>query len=78
MATRTLDLPEAPCSQAASRLAADCPCCGAPLRLRQPRQTRALLTGCSTDPSCAVTAPHDPRDGRSRWHVRRASRRGGA
>ena len=61
MATRILDLPETPCAQAASRLAADCPCCGAPLVLRQNRQTAALFTGCSAYPSCAFAEPHDPR-----------------
>jgi ssDNA-binding Zn-finger/Zn-ribbon topoisomerase 1 len=50
MATLTLALPEAPRAQAAHRLAADCPCCGAPLVLRQHRQTEALLTGCSLVP----------------------------
>ena len=61
MATLTIDLPEAPRVQAAYRLAADCPHCGAPLVLRQNRQTRALFTGCSAYPSCAFTEPHDPR-----------------
>ena len=61
MATLTLDLPEAPRAQAAYRLAADCPCCGAPLVLRQNRQTEALFTGCSAYPHCAFTEPHDPR-----------------
>ena len=45
VATLTLDLPEAPRAQAAYRLAADCPCCGAPLVLRQNRQTEALFSG---------------------------------
>ena len=61
MATRILDLPEAPRAQAAYRLAADCPCCGAPLGLRQNRQTAALFAGCSSYPSCAFAEPHDPR-----------------
>lgn len=61
MATLTLDLPEAPQAQAAYRLAADCPCCRAPLMLRQNRQTGALFTGCSAYPRCAFTDPHDPR-----------------
>src|SRR5919204_2237485 len=61
MATLTLDLPEAPHPQAAYRLAADCPRCGAPLVLRQNRQTGALFTGCSAYPSCAFAEPHDPR-----------------
>ena len=61
MATLTLDLPEAPRAQAAYRLAADCPCCGAPLVLRQNRQTEALFTGCSAYPRCAFSEPHDPR-----------------
>ena len=61
MATLTLDLPEAPRAQAAYRLAADCPRCGAPLVLRQNRQSAALFTGCSAYPSCAFAEPHDPR-----------------
>ena len=61
MATLTLDLPEAPHPQAAYRLAADCPRCGAPLVLRQNRQTGALFTGCSAYPGCAFAEPHDPR-----------------
>src|SRR5712692_4144660 len=61
MATLTIDLPEAPRTQAAYRLAADCPRCGAPLVLRQNRQTDALFTGCSAYPRCAFTEPHDPR-----------------
>ena len=61
MATLTLDLPEAPRAQAAYRLAADCPYCGAPLVLRQNRQTAALFTGCSAYPGCAFAEPHDPR-----------------
>ena len=61
MATLTLDLPEAPRAQAAYRLATDCPCCGAPLVLRQNRQTAALFTGCSVYPSCPFSEPHDPR-----------------
>ena len=61
MATLTLDLPEAPRAQAAYRLAADCPCCGAPLVLRQNRQTATLFTGCSAYPGCAFAEPHDPR-----------------
>jgi hypothetical protein len=60
MATLTIDLPEAPRAQAAYRLAADCPCCGAPLVLRQNRQTGALFTGCHAYPGCAFTEPHDP------------------
>ena len=54
MATRTLDLPEAPRAQTAYRLAADCPCCGAPLVLRQNRQRATLFTGCSAYPSCTL------------------------
>ncbi len=61
MATLTIDLPEAPQTQTAYRLAADCPRCGAPLVLRQNRQTGALFTGCSTYPGCAFREPHDPR-----------------
>ena len=61
MATLTLDLPQAPRAQAAYRLAADCPCCGAPLVLRQNRQTGVLFTGCRAYPACAFTEPHDPR-----------------
>jgi Topoisomerase DNA binding C4 zinc finger len=61
MATLTIDLPEAPRAQAAYRLAADCPRCGAPLVLRQNRQTDVLFTGCSAYPGCAFTEPHDPR-----------------
>jgi hypothetical protein len=61
MATLTIDLPEAQRPQAAYRLAADCPRCGAPLVLRQNRQTDVLFTGCSAYPECAFTEPHDPR-----------------
>jgi hypothetical protein len=61
MATLTIDLPEAPRPQAAYRLAADCPRCGAPLVLRQNRQTGVLFTGCSAYPDCAFAEPHDPR-----------------
>ena len=61
MATLTIDLPEAPRPHAAYRLAADCPRCGAPLVLRQNRQTGALFTGCSAYPGCAFAEPHDPR-----------------
>jgi ssDNA-binding Zn-finger/Zn-ribbon topoisomerase 1 len=61
MATLTLDLPEAPRAQPAYRLAADCPCCGAPLVLRQNRQTATLFTGCSAYPGCTFSEPHDPR-----------------
>ena len=61
MATLTIDLPDMPRSQVAYRLAADCPSCGAPLVLRQNRQTGVLLTGCSAYPSCAFAEPHDPR-----------------
>ena len=61
MATLTIDLPEAPQTQTAYRLAAACPRCGAPLVLRQNRQTGALFTGCSAYPSCAFSEPHDPR-----------------
>lgn len=46
MATRTMDLPEAPWPHAAYRLAADGPRCGAPLVLRHNRQTNVLFTGC--------------------------------
>jgi hypothetical protein len=61
MATLTLDLPEAPRAQMAYRLAADCPRCGAPLVLRENRQTAILFTGCSAYPGCAFAEPHDPR-----------------
>src|SRR6266581_5587339 len=61
MATLTLELPETPQAQAAYRLAADCPHCGAPLVLRQKRQTGALFTGCTAYPGCAFREPHDPR-----------------
>src|SRR5207253_8630760 len=61
MATLTIDLPDVPRPQAAYRLAADCPHCGAPLVLRQNRQTGVLFTGCSAYPSCAFAEPHDPR-----------------
>jgi hypothetical protein len=61
MATLTIDLPDVPRPQAAYRLAADCPRCGAALVLRQNRQTGALFTGCSAYPSCAFSEPHDPR-----------------
>src|SRR2546427_10213992 len=61
MATLTIELPEPPQAQAAYRLAADCPHCGAPLVLRQNRQTGALFTGCSAYPACALTEPHDAR-----------------
>src|SRR2546422_8433393 len=61
MATLTLDLPDVPQTQAAYRLAADCPHCGAPLVLRQNRQTGGLFTGCSAYPSCAFREPHGPR-----------------
>ena len=61
MATLTLDLPDGPQPQAAYRLAADCPHCGAPLVLRQNRQTGVLFTGCSAYPGCAFAEPHDPR-----------------
>jgi ssDNA-binding Zn-finger/Zn-ribbon topoisomerase 1 len=59
MATLTIDLPEAPRTQAAYRLAAACPHCGVPLVLRQNRQTGALFTGCSAYPGCAFREPHD-------------------
>jgi ssDNA-binding Zn-finger/Zn-ribbon topoisomerase 1 len=55
MATLTIELPETPQAQAAYRLAADCPHCGAPLVLRQNRQTSALFTGCSAYPGCTFT-----------------------
>src|SRR6266571_1692677 len=61
MATLTLELPETPQAQAAYRLTADCPHCGAPLVLRQNRQTGTLFTGCSAYPGCAFSEPHDPR-----------------
>jgi hypothetical protein len=61
MATLTIDLPDMPQTQAAYRLAADCPRCGAPLVLRQNRQTEVLFTGCSAYPGCAFSEPHDPR-----------------
>jgi hypothetical protein len=57
----TIDLPEAPRPQAAYRLAADCPCCGGPLVLRQNRRSGAFFTGCSAYPRCAFREPHDPR-----------------
>ena len=61
MAMLTIDLPETPQAQPAYRVAADCPHCGAPLVLRQNRQTGALFTGCSAYPGCAFTEPHDAR-----------------
>src|SRR4029453_14477266 len=61
MATLTIDLPDMPRPQAAYRLAADCPRCGAALVLRQNRQTGALFTGCSAYPRCGFFAPHAPR-----------------
>ena len=61
MAMRPMDLPDVPRTQAASRLAADCPRGGAPLVLRQNRQTGALLTGCSAAPGRVFAEPHDPR-----------------
>ena len=61
MATLTLELPETPQAQPTYRVAADCPHCGAPLVLRQNRQTGALFTGCSAYPGCAFTEPHDAR-----------------
>jgi ssDNA-binding Zn-finger/Zn-ribbon topoisomerase 1 len=61
MATLTIDLPETPQPQAAYRLAAECPHCGAPLVLRQNRQTGVLFTGCSAYPRCGFAEPHDPR-----------------
>ena len=61
MTTLTLDLPDVPRAQAAYRLSADCPCCGAPLVLRQNRQRATLFTGCSAYPSCTFAEPHDPR-----------------
>ena len=61
MAMLPIDLPETPQAQPAYRLAADCPHCGAPLVLRQNRQTSALFTGCSAYPGCAFTEPHDSR-----------------
>jgi Topoisomerase DNA binding C4 zinc finger len=61
MAMLTIDLPETPQAQPAYRVAADCPHCGAPLVLRQNRQTGALFTGCSAYPGWAFTEPHDAR-----------------
>jgi ssDNA-binding Zn-finger/Zn-ribbon topoisomerase 1 len=61
MATLTIPLPEDPTAPRAYRLAVDCPRCGAPLGLRQNRQTGVLFTGCSAYPQCAFTEPHDPR-----------------
>jgi Topoisomerase DNA binding C4 zinc finger len=61
MATLTIDLPDVPRPQAVYRLAADCPRCGAPLVLRQNRQSGALFTGCSAYPGCTFSEPHDPR-----------------
>ena len=61
MATLTIELPETPQAQPTYRVAADCPHCGAPLVLRQNRQTGALFTGCSAYPGCAFTEPHDSR-----------------
>jgi len=61
MAMLTIDLPETPPAPPTYRLAADCPHCGAPLVLRQNRQTGALFTGGSAYPGCAFTEPHDSR-----------------
>src|SRR5256885_15896925 len=61
MAILMIDLPEPPRPLATYRLAADCPRCGAPLVLRQNRQTGALFTGCSAYPGCAFAEPHDTR-----------------
>src|SRR5439155_20327531 len=61
METLTIELPERPQAQATYRVTADCPYCGAPLVLRQNRQTCALFTGCSAYPGCAFTEPHDAR-----------------
>jgi ssDNA-binding Zn-finger/Zn-ribbon topoisomerase 1 len=61
MATLTIDLADVPRTQAAYRLAAACPHCGAPLILCQNRQTGVLFTGCSAYPGCAFREPHDPR-----------------
>jgi hypothetical protein len=61
MATLTIELPETAQAPPAYRLATDCPHCGAPLVLRQNRQTGALFTGCSAYPGCAFTEPHDTR-----------------
>ncbi len=61
MATLTLDLPDGPWGQATYRLTANCPRCGAPLVLRQNRQTDGLFTGCSAYPNCTFAEAHDPR-----------------
>ena len=61
MATLTIDVPDGPQPQAAYRLAAECPHCGASLVLRQNRQTGVLFTGCSAYPRCGFAEPHDPR-----------------
>jgi ssDNA-binding Zn-finger/Zn-ribbon topoisomerase 1 len=61
MAMLPIDLPETPQAQPAYRLAAACPHGGAPLVLRQNRQTGALFTGCSAYPGCVFTEPHDSR-----------------
>ena len=61
MATLTIDVPDVPHTQAAWRLAAECPRCGAPLVLRQNRQSGVLFTGCSAYPGCTFREPHDPR-----------------
>src|SRR5258705_11093997 len=60
-AIRPMNRPEPPPAPPTYRLAADCPHCGAPLVLRQNRQTGALFTGCSAYPGCAYTEPHDSR-----------------
>jgi hypothetical protein len=60
MATRTIDLAEAPRALAASRLATDFPHYGAPLVLRQNRQTETLCAGGSAYPRCAFAERTTP------------------
>jgi hypothetical protein len=47
MATRTMDLPEAPYPQATYRLAAECPPCGPPWRCTSTTRLRAAVTSAS-------------------------------
>jgi hypothetical protein len=47
MATRTMDLPEAPCPQATSHLTAECPPCGVPRRCTSTIRLRAAVTPAS-------------------------------
>ena len=60
MAMLTIDLPETPQAQPAYRLAADCPHCGAPLVLRQNRQTGALLRAAARIPAVPLRNPTTP------------------